>query len=197
VHLRSLGYRTDLIFPSFEGEILDRGDYLVIRTPSNPTFYWGNFLLFSEPPGEGDFDQWRRLFQQEIGGPPQFKHLAFGWDGTHGEAGLVEPFRKAGFNIECSVVLTAPAPRPLLSSAWGRGEPLRQARGPLHNHPRYHIYEAADHVLPICLHRQGIPVRVEAAERDLCPAVATEGRIQAAVRRISDAPGKCPHPERS
>jgi len=46
------------------------------------------------------------------GGRPQFKHLAFGWDGTQGEAGLVEPFRKAGFNIECSVVLTAPAPRP-------------------------------------------------------------------------------------
>jgi hypothetical protein len=37
--VQSLGYRTDLIFPTFEGQITDRGDYLVIRTPSNPTFY--------------------------------------------------------------------------------------------------------------------------------------------------------------
>jgi hypothetical protein len=47
MNVKSLGYRTDLIFPTFDGEIIDRGDYLVIRTPKNPTFYWGNFLLFA------------------------------------------------------------------------------------------------------------------------------------------------------
>jgi hypothetical protein len=47
MNLKSLGYRTDLIFASFDGEITDRGDYLAIRSPTNPDFYWGNFLLFS------------------------------------------------------------------------------------------------------------------------------------------------------
>jgi len=53
--VRSLGYRTDLIFPRFDGEIIDREGYLVIRTPTNPTYFWGNFLLFQNPPGAGDF----------------------------------------------------------------------------------------------------------------------------------------------
>jgi hypothetical protein len=44
--IRSLGYRTDLFFPRFDGIIIDRGSYLVIRTPGNPHFYWGQFLLF-------------------------------------------------------------------------------------------------------------------------------------------------------
>jgi len=35
MHLHSLGYQTDLIFPRFDGIILDRGDYLVIQTPTN------------------------------------------------------------------------------------------------------------------------------------------------------------------
>jgi len=35
--VHSLGYQTDLIFPAFDGEVIDRGDYLVIKTPSNPT----------------------------------------------------------------------------------------------------------------------------------------------------------------
>jgi hypothetical protein len=43
-----------LIFPAFEGEIIDRGAYIVVRTPYNPTIYWGNFLLFEKSPAEGD-----------------------------------------------------------------------------------------------------------------------------------------------
>ncbi len=67
MNVKSLGYRTDLIFPAFDGEIIDRGDYLVVRSPANPAFYWGNFLLFSQPPQEGDFREWRDLFTLEIG----------------------------------------------------------------------------------------------------------------------------------
>ena len=36
MQLKSLGNRTDLIFPKFDGLILDRGDYLVIRTHPIP-----------------------------------------------------------------------------------------------------------------------------------------------------------------
>ncbi len=38
MNVHSLGYRTDLIFSRFGGEVFDRGDYLVVRTPSNPPF---------------------------------------------------------------------------------------------------------------------------------------------------------------
>jgi len=107
MHLHSLGYRTDLIYPAFEGEIADRGDHLVIRTPSNPTFYWGNFLFFAQPPQPGDFQRWRDLFALEIGGPPQVRHQTFGWDTTTGEQGASQPFLEAGFRLLHSVVLTA------------------------------------------------------------------------------------------
>jgi hypothetical protein len=43
----SLGWRSDLVFARFDGEVVDRGNHLLVRTPGNPTFWWGNFLLFA------------------------------------------------------------------------------------------------------------------------------------------------------
>jgi GNAT superfamily N-acetyltransferase len=111
MNVKSLGYRTDLIFPAYDGEIIDRGDYLVIRSPANPTFYWGNFLLFSGPPREGDFKLWRDLFASEIGAPPETVHQVFGWDSPEAEEGLIQPFLKAGFRLIRDVVMTSGEPR--------------------------------------------------------------------------------------
>lgn len=104
--VKSLGYRTDLIFPRFDGQIIDRSDYLVILTPTNPTFYWGNFLLFANPPGAGDLERWKAIFTREIGSQIGAQHFAFGWDSTTGELGLVEPFLAAGFHLSQNVILT-------------------------------------------------------------------------------------------
>lgn len=126
MNIRSLGYRTDLIFPAFDGEIIDRMDYLVIRTPTNPTFYWGNFLLFSRPPREGDLERWRALFAQEIGVPPQVKHQVFGWDSPEGTEGAVQPFLAAGFRLERNLVLASTAPLlPARPSSEVRIRPLK------------------------------------------------------------------------
>jgi GNAT superfamily N-acetyltransferase len=105
--VKSLGYRTDLIFPAFDGEIIDRGAYLVVRTPSNPTFYWGNFLLFENPPAEGDYPRWTELFAREIGVPPTTRHMTFGWDTARGEQGVAAPFLEDGFRPLKCTVLTA------------------------------------------------------------------------------------------
>ena len=43
--LRSVGYRTDLFVCAFDGVVEERDRYVVIRTPSNPSFWWGNYLL--------------------------------------------------------------------------------------------------------------------------------------------------------
>jgi GNAT superfamily N-acetyltransferase len=105
--VKSLAYRTDLLFPAFDGEIVDRGEYLVIRTPANPRFYWGNFLLFRDPPRAGDERRWPELFAQEIGAPPAFVHQTFGWDSTAGEEGASRAFLAAGFRLSRCSVLTA------------------------------------------------------------------------------------------
>ncbi len=106
MQIRSLGYRTDLIFPRFEGLIVDRGDYLVIRTPSNPGFYWGNFLLFRDPPAADSLPVWKRLFQEEIASRQEARHFAFGWDSPEGERGDLEPFLNESFLLNESIVLT-------------------------------------------------------------------------------------------
>jgi ribosomal protein S18 acetylase RimI-like enzyme len=105
--VESLGYRTDLFFPRFDGEIIDRTEYLVVKTPRNPTFYWGNFLLFPAPPAEGDLERWQDLFRKEIGVPPQVRHQSFGIDGVDGLAGEWRPFQEAGFRLDLAVVLTS------------------------------------------------------------------------------------------
>ncbi len=111
MNIKSLGYRTDLIFHAFDGEIIDRGSYLVIRTPTNPGFYWGNFLLFSHPPQGGDYIKWRDLFALEIGSPPKTQHQVIGWDSPEGEEGVIQPFLQAGFRRAREVVLTSSEPR--------------------------------------------------------------------------------------
>ena len=116
MQVHSLGYQTDLFFPAFDGEIFDRGDYLVIRTPANPSFYWGNFLLFAHPPQPGDNVRWPVLFAKEIGTPPKVEYQTFGWDTTTGEEGAIQRFLADGFRANHSAVLTAqqvhPPPKP-------------------------------------------------------------------------------------
>jgi len=101
-----------MIFPAFDGEIVDRGDYLVIRSPANPTFYWGNYLLFCRTPQDGDYSKWRDLFASEIGAPPEIEHQAFGWDSPEGDTGVIEPFLQGGFRPNNGVVLTGTDLRP-------------------------------------------------------------------------------------
>ena len=107
MEVHSIGYRTDLILPRFDGQIIDRGNYLVILTPTNPTFYWGNFILFPDPPGEADLEKWKAIFAAEISARQKAGHFAFGWDTVRGEMGCVQPFLDEGFNLNQSVVLTA------------------------------------------------------------------------------------------
>jgi len=107
MNIKSLGFRTDLIFPRFDGEITDHGDHIAVRTPSNPTFYWGNFLLFADPPRPGDIDRWTALFARDIGVPPAINHIAIGWDTISGERGDLQPFLDAGYEYSEFAVLTA------------------------------------------------------------------------------------------
>lgn len=106
MRVNSLGYRTDLMFPAFDGEIIDRQGYLVIRTLANRDFYWGNFLLFSKPPAAGDFETWTRLFIEEISSKTPTKHQAYGWDSTDGEVGTAQEFVDHGFQLNRYSVMT-------------------------------------------------------------------------------------------
>jgi ribosomal protein S18 acetylase RimI-like enzyme len=104
VEVRSLGYRTDLAIAALEGsQVTDRGDHLVVRTPGNPDYWWGNFLLLPGlEPGSGD--GWRARFAAEF---PGAGHVALGLDLT-GDSGA-DPGELAGMTLERHAVLTAAA----------------------------------------------------------------------------------------
>lgn len=101
----SLGFRTDLMLRTMAGSaIADHGTHLVVRTPANPGFWWGNFVLFEGPPGKGDAHSWSAAFS---GAFPGAAHLALGVDGTDGDTGDAAELAELGVTAEVNSVLTA------------------------------------------------------------------------------------------
>ena len=102
----SLGWRTDLIFARFDGQVTDCGTHVRVLTPGNPTFWWGNFLLFQHAPDAGDLDRWMALFDDEIASQqPASCHRAFGVD-VRERLVLPPEFAAAGFALNEATVLT-------------------------------------------------------------------------------------------
>jgi RimJ/RimL family protein N-acetyltransferase len=105
IPITSLGFRTDLMLLEMSGsELTDKGEYVVVRTPANPTFWWGNFLLFRTPFAPGDAVTREEIFRSEF---PGAAHRSLGVDGTDGLVGSDQELQAAGFEVELSTVLTA------------------------------------------------------------------------------------------
>jgi ribosomal protein S18 acetylase RimI-like enzyme len=105
VEIKSLGYRTDLLLLELSGSVFrDAGEYVVVRTPDNPGFWWGNFLLYRTPFAPGDAKTRLETFRQEF---PAAQHVALGIDSVDAEIGAEDELAAAGFDIERSVVMTA------------------------------------------------------------------------------------------
>lgn len=114
MNIRSLGFRTDLRLLEMTGsEIEDRGTHLVVRTPANPTYFWGNFLLLKDLPVPGGEREVIGAFHTEF---PLAEHVAIGIDGTDDRTEALQPFAEAGLEVDAGVVLTADTltePRPI------------------------------------------------------------------------------------
>lgn len=106
MNLQSIGYRSDLIFTEFDGEVIDRGNYLVVHTRSNPNYFWGNLLIYPEPPAPGDFSNWCATFKREFTNPKIY-HQTFAWDSDKKEMPCIQDFLSAGFIFEKRAVLLA------------------------------------------------------------------------------------------
>ncbi|MGZ0145516.1 GNAT family N-acetyltransferase [Kribbella sp. WER1] len=105
MEITSLGFRTDLLLLELGGsEFRDTGEYVVVRTPANPGFWWGNFLLYRTPFAPDDTKLRLDDFHREF---PDAKHVAFGIDSTDGDPGAADELAAAGFEIEHNVVMTA------------------------------------------------------------------------------------------
>jgi ribosomal protein S18 acetylase RimI-like enzyme len=119
----SLANRTDLALLERAGSrVSDCGTHLVVRTPDNPTYWWGNFLLLSGPPASrAEAEDWLACFEREL---PQARHRTFGIDGTEGTVDDLAPFTALGLEAEVSSVMTAETvhepPRPNTDATYRR-----------------------------------------------------------------------------
>lgn len=114
MNIRSLGFRTDLRLLEMTGsQIEDRGTHLVIRTPANPTYFWGNFLLLKQRPFPGGEREVIGAFHTEF---PEAEHVSIGIDGTEDQTAELQGFVDAGMEVDSGTVLTTGAlvePRPV------------------------------------------------------------------------------------
>ncbi len=113
VKITSLGYRTDVALRILEGaDVVEHKGYLVIRSPADPLFRWGNFLLIP-PPAAGEAGRWCERFQEAF---PDACHIALGVNVADAAAVDAAEFAAWGFGVECHAVLTAAAVRPPLKA---------------------------------------------------------------------------------
>jgi hypothetical protein len=105
VRIKSLAFATDVAIRSMEGATVSpRDGYLAVRTPDNPGFWWGNFLLLAEPPEPGSAGRWLERFAAEF---PGARHIALGVDTADGDAVVPADFIEVGLEPERCVALTA------------------------------------------------------------------------------------------
>ena len=112
--IQSLAIQTDLIFARFAGKIIQRNNYIVVQTPSNPGYHWGNFIIFEFAPRSNDLGNWIETFKAEFPYYKTLTHMAFTWDSQ--EPGETRNFVDFGFSLEKSKVLATqnvkPPPHP-------------------------------------------------------------------------------------
>ena len=84
MEIGSLGLRTDVALLELGGSVVEHhDDHVVVRTPDNPTYWWGNFLLVGSVPEPGETARWLERF--------------------------AEAFADAGVTVETATVMTAGA----------------------------------------------------------------------------------------
>ena len=96
---RSRGYATDLMLASLDGEVSHGDGYFAARTPSSPSFWWGNFVLFSSPPRKELLENWESVFDEKVGYTEGIEHRNLVWDSIDGETGDAEAFVARGYTL--------------------------------------------------------------------------------------------------
>ena len=107
---RSVGWSTSIDVLPGDTVVERRDGYLVVRSPSNPNHYWGNLLIFDDPPRDGDGARWEALFAEAFADESGVRHRTFAWDRTDADIGAARSeFVDRGYDLDGSVALVARA----------------------------------------------------------------------------------------
>lgn len=105
--LTSPGLRTELFFGQFSGMVTALEDVVLIETPSNPDYFWGNYVIFDRAPAVSDAQLWTDRFDELFKNAGGIKHRSITWDVKGMPSPLpedvVQAFRKIGYNYESRI----------------------------------------------------------------------------------------------
>lgn len=87
---KSAGWETDLAILRHSGSLIEeRENHFVIRSPHNPDYHWGNFILVSNSSLVSDADRWMQTFTEAFPeatwvaiGLPQFPESLENWQAS-------------------------------------------------------------------------------------------------------------------
>ena len=97
------GWLTDLAVLRLGGaRISDRGDHVVIASPDNPGYHWGNFILVTDQARGNDAGAWVELFAATF---PGAGHMGIGLPAEPDPA----PWAAVGLEVTGDEVMTASA----------------------------------------------------------------------------------------
>jgi GNAT superfamily N-acetyltransferase len=100
-----LSWRTDIAVLVASGSWVDEhADHLVVRTPANPTYAWGNFVMVTDASAVDDAARWEAVFTSSF---PEAGHRAIG---LPAEPTDVAAWQARGLVIEHEDVLVRDAP---------------------------------------------------------------------------------------
>jgi ribosomal protein S18 acetylase RimI-like enzyme len=110
--INSLVWATDVDVLAPDHTLERRDGYWVVQSPRNPTYWWGNFLLFDDAPLVGDGERWPERFAHEFAARPEVTHCTLAWDRIDGDPGAAEnEFVARGYELEWTSGLIARADR--------------------------------------------------------------------------------------
>jgi GNAT superfamily N-acetyltransferase len=102
---RGVGLMTNVALAATRGRVDDRGGYVVVADPDDPTSVLDNLLVLPAAPNASELEGWTRTLASEL---PAIRHTAFQWEmvGTDFDPALAA----AGFSVEAYDVMVADEP---------------------------------------------------------------------------------------
>ena len=99
--ISNLGFQSEFVISQLEADILVKPEYTVLKTASNPSYYFGNLLALSVPISTHSKEEWLKIFTHEFKDMPKVEHFTFSWvRNNENESAIIESFTSAGFEFE-------------------------------------------------------------------------------------------------
>lgn len=104
-----LGFKSEYVINHLNCEVIETDEFIVLKTPDNPNYYFGNQLVLKVPLHSKTRKQWQHAFRQAFADMPQVTHEAYSWQrGEQLPTNALQEFANDNFIYEEDHILTLP-----------------------------------------------------------------------------------------